>query len=102
MTEYGFPVFTLCSVVLDLLPLTQDVSGTQGVGKWGGANNLSVSISKRKLNVKADAEFTPKPNAVVVTAAPRAKAKVTFFIFLLLSSVFVSVHNSLLNSNSKT
>jgi len=29
MTEYGFPVFTLCSVVLDLLPLTQDVSGTQ-------------------------------------------------------------------------
>lgn len=30
MTEYGFPVFTLCSVVLDLLPLTQDVSGTQG------------------------------------------------------------------------
>lgn len=31
MTEYGFPVFTLCSVVLDLLPLTQDVSGTQGI-----------------------------------------------------------------------
>ena len=31
MTEYGFPVFTLCSVVLDLLPLTQDVSGTQGL-----------------------------------------------------------------------
>jgi len=29
MTEYGFPVFTLCSVLLDLLPLTQDVSGTQ-------------------------------------------------------------------------
>jgi hypothetical protein len=37
MTEYGFPVFTLCSVVLDLLPLTQDVSGTQGAGcgVWG-------------------------------------------------------------------
>jgi hypothetical protein len=38
------------------------------------------SISKRKLNVKAEAGFTPKPIVVVVAAAPRAKAKVQFFI----------------------
>ena len=46
MTEYGFPVFTLCSVVLDLLPLTQDVSGTQQPypyqGGQGGSNLKSI------------------------------------------------------------
>jgi len=50
MTEYGFPVFTLCSVVLDLLPLTQDVSGTQEE-----ASQVLDGESKRQ-KVKEDAQ----------------------------------------------
>jgi len=47
MTEYGFPVFTLCSVVLDLLPLTQDVSGTQGFD-----NQIKAALKSFELKVK--------------------------------------------------
>lgn len=70
MTEYGFPVFTLCSVVLDLLPLTQDVSGTQ------------------RLKYSCDAAC-PGTAAAIISPAPAARAmgasfnlsKVLFFSF---------------------
>ena len=55
MTEYGFPVFTLCSVVLDLLPLTQDVSGTQ------------------RLKYSCDAAC-PGTAAAIISPAPAARA----------------------------
>lgn len=51
MTEYGFPVFTLCSVVLDLLPLTQDVSGTQGVYFFAFAYPTTILLLFRFLTL---------------------------------------------------